>query len=180
MIETILALDHKLADIITFNLKNNFFDYVMPILSNSKLWIAPLVIFIFFLCVFDKKRGIATTVVILITVAITDLICGGILKDIFHRARPFSISLTSFPSCHAANTFAAAMVFSYFYKNIFWRFLVFGAAIAVGFSRIYISAHYPIDVLGGFFFGGIIAFTVIQLLESKANKYIQGQLFNAK
>ena len=72
------------------------------------------------------------------------------------------------------------MVFAYFYKNIFLRFLVFGAAIAVGFSRVYLSAHYPIDVLGGFFLGGIIAFIVIQLLKSKANKYIQGQLFNAK
>jgi undecaprenyl-diphosphatase len=180
MIETLLALDHKLAGIIVFDFKNSFFDFIMPILSNSKLWTAPFVIIIFFLCTLGKKKGIATTIVLLITVAITDLICGGILKDIFHRARPLSSSFTSFPSCHAANTFAAAMVFAYFYKNILCRFLVFGIAIAVGFSRVYILAHYPLDVIGGIFFGGLIAFIVIHLLKSNANKYIQGQLFNAK
>jgi undecaprenyl-diphosphatase len=60
-----------------------------------------------------------------------------------------------FPSSHAANTFAAAITFAYFYRRYAGLFVTF--SLLVGFSRIVVGVHYPGDVLGGFFWGYLIA-----------------------
>lgn len=60
-------------------------------------------------------------------------------------------SLTSMPSSHAANWFAATMILFIYYRRSVWFMLP--AAIVVGFSRIYNGVHYPSDVLVGSILG---------------------------
>src|SRR5579859_178945 len=57
----------------------------------------------------------------------------------------------SFPSNHAVNTAAAAAVLSVAYPAGAPAFA--GIAAVVGYSRVYVGAHYPSDVLGGFAMG---------------------------
>lgn len=63
--------------------------------------------------------------------------------DFFHIER----ALTSFPSGHTTTAFALAAAITYLWPKFSIPAWIF--AIAVGISRIAITAHYPSDVLGG-------------------------------
>jgi decaprenylphosphoryl-5-phosphoribose phosphatase len=62
-------------------------------------------------------------------------------------------SQRSFPSAHAASSFAAARVLS----EAFPALPVYAAALAMGLSRPYLGVHYPSDVVGGIALGSVIA-----------------------
>ena len=57
----------------------------------------------------------------------------------------------SMPSSHAANWFAATMIFVVYYRRS-WRFML-PLAFIVAFSRVYNGVHYPSDVLAGAILG---------------------------
>ena len=105
---------------------------------------------------------------VLLTLAVGDgLVCNG-LKQVIGRPRPSAvmsdaISLTgpgssgSMPSAHTANCFSVAAVAVLFYHRAIWFMLPI--ASLVGFSRIYIGAHYPSDVAVGALLG--ITYSVV-------------------
>ena len=59
----------------------------------------------------------------------------------------------SFPSGHAATSLAGAVVLSFGLRRTAPALLALAAAIA--YSRVYVGAHYPGDVLAGLAMGGI-------------------------
>ncbi|MCX6751569.1 MAG: phosphatase PAP2 family protein [Candidatus Nomurabacteria bacterium] len=89
-----------------------------------------------------------------------------ILKILIHTPRPFDVfpkvvSLFSetgyaFPSGHA--TFFMALAFSIFFnhKKVGYIFIFF--ALLIGLARIIAGVHFPIDILGGYIVGFVIAF----------------------
>lgn len=54
---------------------------------------------------------------------------------------------TSFPSSHAAMSFAGATILAYFHPSL-WP-LYFSLAFVVSWTRVYAGVHYPSDVLAG-------------------------------
>lgn len=89
-----------------------------------------------------------------------------VLKILFHTLRPFlalpqvqSLFIESgyaFPSGHA--TFFSALAFSIFFmhKKAGYVFMFF--ALLIGLARIIAGVHFPIDILGGFILGGMVAY----------------------
>ena len=82
------------------------------------------------------------------------------LKLAVHRERPDGSNHQSFPSGHAAVTFATATVIE---RHLGWRKSVLGYAIAsyVAMSRIHDDRHYLSDVIFGAAVGSIAGRTVV-------------------
>lgn len=69
----------------------------------------------------------------------------------------------SFPSSHSATM--AVYTSSLFLTKSKWTIFFTAWALLIGFSRVYVGVHYPIDVLGGFVLGFIVTFMSLKLFQ---------------
>ena len=108
-------------------------------------------------------------VLVAVAVAVADATAKGLksLVDVerpsSHFARPEPLVPAphdaSFPSGHAATSFAAATILTATVPR-FWS-LWFLLAIAIAFSRVYVGVHYPLDVVAGAALGAVIALLLL-------------------
>jgi undecaprenyl-diphosphatase len=120
-------------------------------------------------------KGRTVALMLLPLILITDQLSSHVLKDLFGRVRPCEVldgvraidgcrHSLSFPSSHAVNTFAAATLFTVFYRR--WvPWVAYGLAALVSYSRVYLGLHYPSDVLGGALIGVVCALAVVWVYD---------------
>ena len=76
----------------------------------------------------------------------------------------------SFPSGHTTTAFAIFTLLILITKNNYLKFTFASLAIIAGFSRIYLSQHFLIDVLAGAILGVIIALISCLIIDGICNK----------
>jgi undecaprenyl-diphosphatase len=117
----------------------------------------------------------AVVVFTVVAVAVSDWASVG-LKAIFDVERPSMRYAepkplvhpphdASFPSGHAATSFAAATVLSFARPR--WAPAFYLLALAIGFSRVYVGVHYPLDIVGGAVLGIGVSIALRWLVTSR-------------
>lgn len=169
MFESLYNLDVWLFYAINRGFSNSVFDLLMPIITTTKWWYPVYAIGVGTLLFIgwrhrstpEGRAYLWCVALLLLSVAILDQASHRFLKEVIQRERPYTtLSMVhqlvgsgggSFPSNHAMNNAAVAVILSWFFPRrwmIFWS-----VAITIAFSRIYCGVHYPSDVLGGIAIG---------------------------
>lgn len=64
----------------------------------------------------------------------------------------------SFPSGHSASAFVFFLCFAMIFKQNYFKIAMLFCALLVAFSRVYLSQHFLIDIVGGSLIGVLITF----------------------
>jgi undecaprenyl-diphosphatase len=162
---------------------------IMEILSGQLVWL-PFIAYIIWSAKrrLPKKDVLQFILFLLLILVVTDVTSSYIVKNIFERLRPCrEVELLpliqqfgqkcggkyGFVSSHAANSFSLVL-FSFLSLNWSgilkqrWNYLLWCMPFLVGYSRIYLGVHYPGDIAGGYFIGGVWAWVFAWFYKNKS------------
>ena len=162
------------------SIHNPVLDSIMLFFTNSGNII---MILILISIVYPKTRRIGIQIYLALFISILIVNCG--MKPFIARCRPcwlepgvkMLIELPhshSFPSGHSSTFFAMAT--AVFLSNKRFGIPTLAVASIVAFSRLYLFAHWPTDVIGGILTGtlsGVLSFLIIDALINIFRKKVK-------
>jgi undecaprenyl-diphosphatase len=166
MLEALLGWDERLFRLLNEGWLHPVLDPVMPLVTDARNYLIPFILAAIVILYVGRLRGLRFLVLATVSIVVADAISTHVFKQAFFRTRPCialegvrqlvgCVNSPSFPSNHAANAAALATLATLSMPRL-WAPAVALAAL-VGYSRIYVGAHYPLDVLAGGVLGIAIA-----------------------
>jgi undecaprenyl-diphosphatase len=167
------SIDISLFHFFNGSLNNPVLDYLMPLitdLNKQRMVLVFVAVLLLWMLIRGKRHVRIAAFLLIMTIVVSDQFSSSVIKYWFERPRPchslHNVHLLvscgsgfSFPSSHAVNNFAAALILTFFFPRQKWWF--FGFAAMVAFSRVYVGVHYPSDVIGGAVIGICCAGSVL-------------------
>ena len=187
-----LPADHALLLLLNQDWRAPVLDLVLPLFSSRSLLFALLSGLLVWRC---QKRGKSQAlyfILLVLAMGASDLATNQV-KRVVGRLRPENAvggtfhqqsgqwqrlpadlapdreRGTSFPSAHAANSAALALLALCFWPRL--RRGLWALPLMVGWSRVYLGKHYPTDVLGGWLLGLCIGWLVWLLWRAAARRW---------
>ncbi|GAB3649725.1 phosphatase PAP2 family protein [Hymenobacter agri] len=172
MLKEILALDRWLLLAIN-HAHSSLLDAVMVFASNRNVWFPVYAVLIAWLIYHFRQRAWLLLPLVVAAVGLADSITSRLFKPFFGRPRPCHDAsldhllrlpdgcggMFGFLSSHAANSMALAVFLALVLPAGRFRALKIGAfawCLLLSYSRVYLAAHYPTDVLGGAVVGALM------------------------
>jgi undecaprenyl-diphosphatase len=156
----------------------------MEIISGKLTWIPLYGLLIYSLFRRYQSAYWKAIIYLISTVVFADQFSSSLLKPLFKRLRPCHVQefqswihlpagcggMFGFCSSHAANSFAIAVGYYLLTKNKFAGLALVLWASLVSYSRIYLGAHYPLDVIVGALVGSVGAWGLFIIYERLIKK----------
>ena len=186
MLDTLIAIDSYITQYIN-GFHNDFFDSFMFTFSGKFIWI-PMYAMILPLLFgkFKVKTGLIFLFCLIISIVITDQLCGSFFRPLFERLRPANpenpisefIHIVNnyrggrygFPSCHASNSFALASFLCFTVKGSKFVLFILLWAIINSYTRLYLGVHYFGDLTVGAIIGVIVGISMYYLSSFLSSK----------
>lgn len=187
MIEQLLEYDTELFLFLN-NLGTENWDGFWRIVTEK--W-SSIPLYVVLLILIYKHYKLKGTLVILVSVALlitaADQLANLFKYVLFQRPRPCRVETLQeamrfvadgcgrygYFSAHAANSMGAAvflgLVLQKWYKYL--PFLLLFWAVLTAYSRIYLGVHYPLDIITGMFFGGLLGWLFYILQQWGQRKF---------
>ena len=145
--------------------------FISSLGNKGMIWIAIGVLFLLF--GFVNKKWRTRGLLVLFSLLANFLACNVVLKPLVDRTRPYyvlgydpvipPVGDPSFPSGHTSASFAAATAIYAINKK--WGIAAYVFAVLMGFSRLYLGVHFPLDVFCGAIVGTVAAKLVLFLAK---------------
>ncbi len=187
MLDGLIKFDKELMLAIN-GCTNSFMDMFMPFITHRYTGI-PIYIAILAFIIYKWRGNVKSTAIMIFAVVLTFALCDSLsvalFKDTVQRLRPgwdpemeplvrmleYKGGKYGFVSSHAANLFGLATITSLILKQRWFTITIFSFATIVGYSRIYVGKHYPLDVICGALFGALVGFIIYKLLLKACKKF---------
>jgi undecaprenyl-diphosphatase len=166
MLDAFLGWDEHSFRLLNGDWFNPGLDRLLPFVTDAGNFDLPFVLAAVIILLVGRVRGVRFLVLAVVSVAVADAIGTHVFKYSLLRPRPCialadvrllvgCTNLPSFPSNHAVNASVLATLVTLYMPRLWLP--ATALACLVGYSRVYVGVHYPLDVLAGSVLGIVVA-----------------------